>query len=538
MSLPEGFNSEGLAPHIIIYDSNWKKQLEYIHENIDEDGVRDFTLQSWKISGGVNSDAGSCQIIIEDFDAEHTFKIKPNWIIQIYLYSTQEQLWFTGIVYQPGLARDGYGQQIITLEAYGYANDLTNRFISVTKARYSDADGISSDDTGIKISELAKFVVHNDAMLIPPGDPNLTTDIEDIDIKLGSFDKENQSQAIVLAELANIVGGVYGVTPELVLYFRSLNTHSGKIITNDDLASQDNDSLYIIRNKQYAVQDAATKRAYTNLIGLDITIQAAVLPDNGGTDRATTAYSYIGFSLDGFGNGELEDIQVFLQDREPNDGDINWKVTGDGWDDSELTSGRITEAKIAALGSEGGWVTLGTIPAALVDSNGVVTPRRLWLDNGHSSYYILTKIGVSPNYKFYSGSPGSWNNALRGRPAATLRIRSTRESQTILKAQNTTLKKTNRDSESMEYLSEKPEGETATALFEGLLNQAAKIRRIYSPVIVHANGSPPPLGKRMKFVDKFNGINTNPVLIGYDIGADPQTKLTAIDMTLELEDFV
>ena len=528
MSLPNDFNPEGLSPHIIVYDNNWKKRLEYVHENIDEDGVRDFILQSWRISGGVNSDAGNCNIVIEDFSTEHTLKIKPDWIIQIYLYDTQEQLWFTGIIHQPGLTRAGYGQQTINVSAYGYSHGLTNRFISVTKAAYESANGILSDDTGIKISELAKFCIHNDAMLIPPADPNLTLDVEDIDIKLGSFEKENQSQAIVLAELANIVGGVYGITPELALYFRSLNTNSGKTITNDKLNSYRNEDLYIIRNQEYTIRDSATKRAYTNLIGLDITIQAAIIPDNGGTDRANTSYDYIGFSLDSL-PGELEDIQVFLQDREPGDGDLNWKVTNNNWNSNEIASGTIPESTLNALGAEGNWVTLGTIPAAENNNS-----RRLWFDNSHSSYYILVKDGVGSYKRAFSTD--TWNGATT--QIGQLRIRSTRETSTILKAQNTTLKKTHRDSESMEFLSEKPEGETATVLFEGLLNQAAKIRRIYSPVIVHANGSPPPLGKRMKFIDKFNGLRTNPVLIGYDIEANHTTKLTAIDLQLELEDFV
>ena len=90
----------------------------------------------------------------------------------------------------------------------------------------------------------------------------------------------------------------------------------------------------------------------------------------------------------------------------------------------------------------------------------------------------------------------------------------------------------------MEYLAEKPEGETATTLFEGLLNQGAKIRRIYSPVTVSANNSQPPLGKKVTFIDNFNGLNTNPVLIGYDIRGSHEGKLEAISMEVELEDLI
>ena len=430
MRLPNNYNSDGLVPHVIVYNSNWIKQLEYIHRNIDPNGTRDFTLKSWKISGGVNSDAGNCLIEIEDFDAQHTFKIKPDWIIEIYLYREQEELWFTGIITESAINRAGYNQQVITIQAYGYAHGLTQRFISITKAAYSSAEGITAGSDGIMISELAKFCLHNDAMLIPPADPNLTLDVEDIDITLGSFHKENQSQAVVLAELANIAGAVYGVTPELQFYFRSLETQSNFVITNDDLENRDTETLYIIRNTPYTIRENATRKAFTNLIGLDIVIQAPILADNGGTTRANTSYDYIGFSLDSYGIGELEDIQVFLQDREPGDGDLNWKVTRDNWDNSYvLAEGTITEAEINAVGATGGWITLGTIPEAdeaePSRANNYITsyPRRLWLDNSHSSYYILVK-GDTGSYK-RAFSSDTWDTSQSS--TGQLRLRSTRE---------------------------------------------------------------------------------------------------------------
>ena len=526
MSLPADFNPEGLAPHIIIYDSNWQKQLEYVHEYIDPDGVRDFTLQDWKISGGVNSDAGNCQITIEDNEANHTLQIRPDWIVEVYLYLTQEELWFTGIIKEPGLTREGYGQQTIDFTAYGYAHTLTQRFIKITKAGYTDADGIVTDADGIKISELAKFCLHNDAMLIPPGDPSITTDIEDIDIILGSFTKENQSQAIVLAELANIAGAVYGVTPNLQLYFRSLNTNSGKTITNDKLENYTQENLYIIRNKRYSIRDSATRKAYTNLIGLDITIQTPIIADNGGTIRFTPAKDFTGFSLNSF-PGEIKGAQIFMSDRVDGQQDhhiIEWRVTDDDWYDTIIASGTITDTTLDALPDTGGWVDLGDIPDA--------SQRTLWLNNRYSSWYIYTASGAGRIRQYNDGES---EQRVTGHD---LRIRSTQETQTTLKAVNTTLKKTHRDSEVMEYLAEKPEGETATTLFEGLLNQAAKIRRIFSPVITSVNNSPPPLGKRMRFIDKQNGIDFKPVLIGYDISGNEKSKLVATNMEMELVELV
>ena len=258
-----------------------------------------------------------------------------------------------------------------------------------------------------------------------------------------------------------------------------------------------------------------------------------VLADNGGTTRANTSYDYIGFSLDSYGDDTLEDIQVFLQDREPGDGDLNWKVTNNNWFSNEIAEGTIPQATLNGLGAEGNWVTLGTIPISQ-DESGNARDRRLWFDNSHSSYYILVKDGVGSYKRAFSSD--TWNGATS--QTGQLRLRSTRETQTILKAQNTTLKKIYRDSEVMEYLSEKPEGQTATTLFEGLLNQGAKVRRIYSPVTVSVNNKTPPLGKRVAFIDNFNGLHTTPILIGYDIKGYHDDKLEAQSMELELEELV
>ena len=95
MKLFSEHNTSGLSPHIIIYNNVWDKQLEYVHENINPQGIRDFTLKSWKLSGGINDDVGTCTIEIEDKNAEHTLQIKPDWIVRIYLYREQEHLWFT-----------------------------------------------------------------------------------------------------------------------------------------------------------------------------------------------------------------------------------------------------------------------------------------------------------------------------------------------------------------------------------------------------------------------------------------------------------
>ena len=543
MSLPPNYTASGIVPHIIIYDSNWQKRLEYIHEKIDPNGTRDFYLKDWKISGGINSDAGSCSIIIEDHDTQHTLKIKPDWFIQIYLYREQEQLWFTGIIIDTGISRDGYNQQTINVSAYGYAHGLTNRFVDINQLAYEGADGIESSAAGIKISELAKFALHDDAMLIPPADPNITQNIEDLDITLPSFSKENQSQSAVLAELANIAGAVYGIDPNLEFYFRSLTSQSPAIITNDDLVHQDPTNLYILRNQPYTIRENAVKKSFTNLIGLDVTLSVSQYADNEGTNAidfteiiSNHRFFTLFYVAQRIGTDELDNLQVWVvppADRSTITEALQWKVgTGSFNPQNTYHEGSIPVNTLKALSQFGGWVSLGHIDPQNIDR---VAAFRIPKNN-----YTLVSNGTNTaqssldNAFRIATSTGSIGSNYNG----NIRLRSTSETQTTLKAQNTTLKKTQRDTESMEYLADRPSSDTATTLFEGILNEGAKVRRIYSPVIVSVNNNPPPLGKRVKFIDNFNGLNTNPVLIGYDIRADHRTKLEAINLELELEQLV
>ena len=50
---------------------------------------------------------------------------------------------------------------------------------------------------------------------LPPPDLNLVIDVEDIDIKLRKYKKNNRSQAAVISELANFGNAIFGIDPNL-----------------------------------------------------------------------------------------------------------------------------------------------------------------------------------------------------------------------------------------------------------------------------------------------------------------------------------
>ena len=400
MKLFSEHNTSGLSPHIIIYNNVWDKQLEYVHENINPQGIRDFTLKSWKLSGGINDDVGTCTIEIEDKNAEHTLQIKPDWIVRIYLYREQEHLWFTGIVVETALFRLGSDQQKINVTAYGYGHTLTQRYVNISKKEYeiiqgTTPQGITNTTEDVSISELVRFVLHDKAMLIPPADKNIPLDIEDIPILFKEFNEECVSQDIILEQLANITDAVYGVTPDLNFYFRLTKPQSDFIVTNKNQENQDPATLYIIRNQPYTITDSSQKKA-TDVIGRHISILDDTIPDNKGQKN------------------------VFVD----------------------------------------------------------------------------------------------------------------------IKAQNTTLKKINRSSETKVYLPGTLDRDNATKLIDIILNRVSKTRRTYNSLVVSANNNAPPLGKRVRFIDSNHNNDTTPICMGYDISADDKSKLEATDMKLTLEELV
>ena len=550
--LPDNYNADGLAPRILIYDKNLRLQYEYTHPQLIADGTQDFTLLDWNISGGINSNTGSASVIIEDHDNSLTESgdliIRPGWHIQIFLGKDAQNLesWFFGIVNAPRLIRQGYNQQTVSVSAYGYAHTLSTRFVSLDHTQERDENNqLDNSDMSACVSELVKQVFDSTSLLLPPPDPNLTLDgVDQIDIKLANLKKNNQSQGIVISELANIANCVYGIDPDLDFFFHSANRHSGYTVTNGDATQIDPDKLMIIRNRPFSYTDTVVRKAFTSLIGIDLTLQLDKVADEGGTstmDIDADYYNYLGFEINFL--GDINELELLFKRVGNITRDLDWQVrsytsgtdsTPSPNDGTQEASGTLTDDRLNEMTeNENTWLSFNLSGSA----NPNITRRMIWfgtISGQFSNFQILYKAGTPTAIFGSSGYSVNDQNLPDGIPR--MRVLDVAR-QTLLKAQNLKVQREQSHKEQMQYMSGTPNSETAEAIVTGLLDQAGQERRVYSMTVSTPN-TRPPLGQQIKILDTFNNLNKDALLIGYDISASRADKLTAIDMTLECERYI
>ena len=553
MSYPAGYDPSPLAPIIQIYSPKWRLKYTWEHPILNENPTQDAPLLSWRLSVGINTDAGSASIEIEDNGnnlTDGTSRSGPIFktgdILQILLGKSSETLatWFTGIVNEPQLNRPGNAQQTITVPAYGWANRLNTRYITLIHRQIQNADDTFDDnDDSAKISNLVNRIMTDESiLLLPPPDRSLTYAIDDIDIKIATLTKKVQTQQIALAELANIANAVYGITPDLQFYFRDSRQSSGATATNNLMTQADTSKLMILRNQSYDYRDSAVRKAFTSLIGDGIT-QVQNLAEYIGTSYITSDGNdedWIAFELPWL--GKIDNIDLWLGHTGSGGYDMPWKIVHET--DNQLSG---TEAAIAS----------GVIPRETVESwapGGEWVRFNLTHDPLEEQYYRAIMFGPddpdstrSKNWsraRIYFDSSGNWhrwrilNHRTETSPTAGVIACRIRGEQVItLKAQNTTIKHKQLPKENLQSLSNVESTATGTALYEGILQQAGNVRRNYANMIVSAPASRPELGKTFRLIDTHQKLNTSLLLIGYDVQSNKDNQLTALDITLEAEEW-
>ena len=543
MTFPPGFNARPLAPTINILDHKWRLKYRYEHPQLASDPVQDFTIESWSISMGINSDAGRARLLIDDHMAdltdEHgTSLIQTGDLLQIYLGKSASALhvWFTGIITEPVVERPGYKQQKIAIQAYGYGTRLGSTYVDIDhEQRKNEVSGeYDPTDNDANISNIVHRIMTDESVIIqPPPDPNLTYDgIDDVTIKLANFVKINKSQAICLAELANAANAVYGVDANLDFYFRDDDQASGWTITNGDTDRLDPAKLFIPRNKRYGYVDSSIRKAYTSMIGQGLTQVTDVLPDTGGTtDQRLNQYELIGFEVPYL--GKVETLQIWIKRTGTVTEPLQWKIIeelSDRLDGNEpaIKSGTIPLSTLQALDADGTWVSF---ELNLENQTG----------NRNRVIFIDEINGLDIPHGPGSSATDIWRIFFRGQPTssdlnATMRCRIRAEQTALLVGQNTTLKHRQLAKQSLQSLNALETTATATTVIEGLMKNSGNILRSYTGMAVSAPDTPPPLGKTVRIIDEHNGLDSAALMIGLDIGGDIRGNLTAIDMTLEAQE--
>ena len=299
MSYPAGFESRPAYPDFAIYDDQLAKFTHHFRHaaiggpDIGHPASTSLKPISYELRRGVNTDAGNCEIVVQDHDSElverDTGKCKIRIGSRLFFYFARggqqfRKLWFSGEIAETGVSRPSYNQQFVKLTSLGIGNRLAHIYVNVDFSESSPTDG------NARISELVKRVLTNTDIRIAGSDPGLgTADIETTEIRLPHLKRDYQTMALIISELANLSDSVYGVnqtisqTPNLFFFPRG-SKRSNFLITNDitNPAPITRDwpveCLCYMRNKGYDFSDSQVTTGFGKIIGAGVEDDFSVDP--------------------------------------------------------------------------------------------------------------------------------------------------------------------------------------------------------------------------------------------------------------------
>ena len=556
--LPTGFDTTPIAPIIFIFDHKFNLKFKWEHPQFNENPTQDFNLTSWNVSTGINSTAGESTLIIEDNDNilnDGTNKansgINAGDLVQIHLGKSFAAPWFFGICDEPEVFRPGYNQKTIEVNVVGYSSRLATKHISIDHHQRFTVNGeIDERDNNAKVSSIVRRILTDDTIILqPPHDRNLSYDIDDIDLKIERYTKSiNTTQADAIGELANVANAIYGVDPRLKFFFHPANISSGYVITNDLSLDIDVNKMLIIRNTPYSYRNSSVSGAYTNLIGTNMTQLKQLYPDNMGTSPISVNSSindYTAFRLPykGSSMGVLQIAFTRIPGTTMFPRIFVWVGYLDAIDD-RLSGDSIIYFEGVQPGRLNSEIELnGTGFLSFEINRTDLDPEKdiyvFFADSGGNQGGIIQPY-TNPNrnvgYRRITNTGGVFTASEES--PGELRTRLMADQSILLKAQNQTLKHIKLTKENKRSFRDTPNSSSATHIFEGLMDTAGRVRRTYSGMVTSVPMIYPPLGELYRIIDRFNGLDSYALLIGFELGADTSTNLNTINMNLELEEWL
>ena len=556
--------TSGLAPEITIHDSNGNEKYRFEHPDIAEGGspIHEMRITSWHIRAGLNNDAGSASITIQDHentltdrsDPRRPIAIKNGWILQIRLKKQHHDMatWFYGIIENPAITRPGHAEQYITITAMGYGIRLPHTFGSISHYQRRGNDGISLDNTDndARISDIIRRIITDPENLVSPSAAPLgitANGIDDIDIRVPDFVRNFQSLGMMVNELAGMGDCIYAVNPDrdMSLHIRG-SRPSGHLITNDNdgslIRSWNQHKASIMANRPYMIPESSIGSGYSTIIGLGAVheeVASSRTTSGAGSPLTLPADTDTSFSFR-LGHASLGRISIRLSRTGNCTGSLRVSLvgsdTGSAIDPDDIravdviTAARLNH-ELAADGTPSYIeVGFGRDPVRLfpqADMHVIISgnddPVRLHRSGSGS---VRRRTGNNESWDAISGGGANY----RAYSAETVHI----------VAQDTARRSIQGHKETIIPLYDFPsEGATIIAL-GGMLDIMGSIRRAYSRITISAPDDRPDCGETMRMYDTHTGTDTTVELIGYEIGAsqDPPDNLIASTMEISVEEWI
>lgn len=543
-SLPSGYSPFYLNPKIVIKDRDGSTQ--YTFNSFDENS-QDFKLGSWSIQGGINGDHG--MVVLDIYDEQNQLTdttkrerdvlIKPQWTIEVDLGSTLANLnnWFDGIIYDAGLTRPINNMQTIQIIAFGKGIIFSDRLTSINRIQAKEADGLTPDDTddtakGTNImKDLFEDTDHfpHEGLAQPTG--FTTTGIVDLDVRFADFIKNSETITSAMMEAANRLGLIWGIdhaTQEVFAHHRGTKD-SGLLITNNmsSLVTKNwnKQKLCISANRQFGWKSTTIGFGYSIIHGIGA-------HDNKLDYENASANSTIDLDLGLFtsptkiafpftpNNEALSKIALFLSEISTPTNKLVIDIVGDDGtgspnDEDDIRRTRIIpSARLQDFGVSGDWFEIAT--RSINSQTTLSANDQYWV--------VIHKYGGSNelqiDYQTGTGSykvkeSGTWNSFV-----GDVKMRTYHSHFVNVILENCQAKKQFGLREISLPLSGFPSVESGIEALKGFSRIVGRKKRIYSPIICSAPLERPLLGRNVRIVDRFNGLDTFVDLTGYNISGN------------------
>lgn len=558
MSLPSGLDPDGLSPRVIVKNRSGAEQYRFESVRIDPSPEQDFKLSNFELHCGLGADQSYLRLIIEDDENQLTdntlrsrnILIKPQWTIEFALGRNSGNLndWFKGYVYDCSLLRPINNYQRIGLFAIGKAIRNSERLTILRRFQKKESDGLTPDDTdtNANASNLANELLDKTDHFPHSG---LATEgfshsgIGTITSKISQFTKHFNSINNSIQEIANAVGLLWGTDPATGDYFmRYRGTQdSGILVTNNMSAllttGWNKDKLCILRNKEFSWIDTTVGYGFSfihGVGGLSDVLDHNQTSANAALSLATSDKYAFPFTPT---RDSMSKISMFLSRSastttpliisiagetttpDPNEDDIRRRV--------EISANRVNDA-ISVSGDY-----FEQVMRTINEQTPLIPNNKFYLIiDKHPQVRIDYQTGTGT---FWTLSGGTWSSNV-----GNAKFRTYHSHVINIICENTVAKKTFGVRELPIPLNDFPDENSATKALIGYAGIVGRKKRMFSPLIVSPPTTKPDLGKIIRVVDKFNGMDLLADLVAFDIvgSAYDDSARGTTQMTLHIEDLL
>ena len=535
--------ASNLFPKILIHDLDDTLQYTYETSQIASTPTQDFNLSGLSIHLGINDDYGNAVLEIEDNDnaliesTNKSSKIKRQWNIQIYLGKSSATLerWFYGKVYESEIIKPMPNRTMLRLTCIGWGIRLKERMTKIKRFQDKTSDGLALDDsdTSAKVSEIAKDIVTDtDHFLYSalPTETEITTAVDDIDIKLADFQLNATSWSDAISQLAGMSNSSYHINADRELVFTNSDSDSGFLF---DSSTQSFDSLNwnalklgYIKRAPFTWKDSSAETGYSFIHAYGVIHITKDTEQTSSNANYSLHNNWIAIPFTPTTNNVAKISLSMAKTGTPAD-IASFQIVGGSTPESlDLRKeAKLASSSLTTLGTSYDW-------RELAFDNVVVTPRE-------QLFLVIKKYGTASNTinaeyntgsgTYYTSSDGvTWSSA-----TGNFKLRIYNSNNLITTLENTVAKRRFGNREKILTFQNAQE-ETVRDSLVYTSDILSKEKRSYSNMIVTPTTSRVLLGKTCKVIDSATGLKITAEINSVDINVPPEG---ASEMSIGLLEF-